>query len=135
METQKDWTQKIASTAHLGIPIQKAAWLKRTKVSGKTSGSLIVWFDRAEQVDLAISKATKCMATTPIPASYPLNAADVLGIITPEAVQENRTQGDATAAENTNHGTKSIPSGLLPERKQRRAGSTFRDNIRYKRVE
>ncbi|KAI0993775.1 hypothetical protein K3495_g14409 [Podosphaera aphanis] len=92
METQKDWTQKIAPTAHLatpiyqvlihnmpltfnpedknqvkelqqtnlhyiqGITIQKAAWLKRTKVPGKTSGSLIVWFDRAEQADLAITK-------------------------------------------------------------------------------
>ncbi|KAI1008150.1 hypothetical protein K3495_g91 [Podosphaera aphanis] len=39
-----------------GITIQKVAWLKRTKVPGKTSGSLIVWFDQAEQAELAITK-------------------------------------------------------------------------------
>lgn len=92
MESQKEWTHKIAPTAHMatpnyqvlihdmpftfapenpehikeleqnnilyiqGITIRKAAWLKRTKSPGKKTGSLIVWFDRAEQADIAISK-------------------------------------------------------------------------------
>ncbi|KAI1005374.1 hypothetical protein K3495_g2840 [Podosphaera aphanis] len=39
-----------------GITIRKAAWLKKTKQPGKKASSLIVWFDRAEQADIAISK-------------------------------------------------------------------------------
>lgn len=57
MELQKTNTLYIQ-----GITIQKAAWLKRSKTPNKTSGSLIVWFDGAEQADIAISKGVmwKC---------------------------------------------------------------------------
>ena len=39
-----------------GIRIQKAAWLKRSSILGKSSGSLILWFDEAESADRAITK-------------------------------------------------------------------------------
>ncbi|KAI0993153.1 hypothetical protein K3495_g15031 [Podosphaera aphanis] len=40
----------------MGIHIERAAWLKKTKIPGKTAGSLIVWFNQAEHADKAISK-------------------------------------------------------------------------------
>lgn len=39
-----------------GITIRKAAWLKKVKQPGKKTSSLILWFDRAEQADIAITK-------------------------------------------------------------------------------
>ena len=92
MMSQRDWTQKLSSTAHVampsfqvlvhnmpfsfnpdkpeqvlelqqanmqylqGIKILKAVWLKRNRAPGKASGSLILWFEKAEQADIAISK-------------------------------------------------------------------------------
>ena len=92
MERQKDWTQKLATTAqvasdnyqvlvhgmpfsfepenanHLkdlqdandahtpGIEIQRAVWLKKVKDTEKRAGSLIVWFEKPEHADKAITK-------------------------------------------------------------------------------
>ncbi|KHJ32722.1 putative zinc finger cchc-type protein [Erysiphe necator] len=39
-----------------GITIRKAAWLKKIRQPGQKTSSLIVWFDRAEQADIAIKK-------------------------------------------------------------------------------
>lgn len=39
-----------------GAKIQRAAWLKKNKRLGKTSGSMIVWFELAESADRAIQK-------------------------------------------------------------------------------
>ncbi|KAI0994281.1 hypothetical protein K3495_g13901 [Podosphaera aphanis] len=50
---------KKANDAHIpGINIQRAAWLKRYRQPEKKSGSLIVWFEHAEQADRAIIKGT-----------------------------------------------------------------------------
>lgn len=51
MELQKTNTLFIK-----GITIQNTAWLKRSRTPNKTSGLLIVLFDGAEQVSIAISK-------------------------------------------------------------------------------
>ncbi|KAI1007038.1 hypothetical protein K3495_g1184 [Podosphaera aphanis] len=92
IEINKDWTRKLAATAHIatptfqvlvhdmplsfepenpehlmriqdanqlytmGIRIERAAWLKKIKIPGKTAGSLIVWFNQAENADQVISK-------------------------------------------------------------------------------
>lgn len=92
MERQKDWTQKLATTAHAasenfqvlvhgmpfsfdpenlnhlkdlqdandahipGIKIQRAVWLKKVKDTEKRAGSLIVWFEKPEHADKAITK-------------------------------------------------------------------------------
>lgn len=40
----------------MGMKIDRAAWLKKNKNPSKTTGSLIVWFNQAEQADKAISK-------------------------------------------------------------------------------
>lgn len=39
-----------------GIRIQKAVWLKKKPLPGKTAGSLILWLEQAESADKAISK-------------------------------------------------------------------------------
>ncbi|KAI0990900.1 hypothetical protein K3495_g17287, partial [Podosphaera aphanis] len=48
--------QQMNSVYLQGIIIHKAAWLKRNQIPGKKSGSLILWFDTAEQADTAIAK-------------------------------------------------------------------------------
>ena len=46
-----------ANDAHTpGIKIQRAVWLKKTKETEKTAGSMIVWFEKAEHADTAITK-------------------------------------------------------------------------------
>lgn len=41
----------------MGIKIQRAAWLKKNKIPGKTAGSLIVWFNQLEHADKVITKS------------------------------------------------------------------------------
>ncbi|KAI0995874.1 hypothetical protein K3495_g12306 [Podosphaera aphanis] len=48
---------KTANEAHIpGINIPRAAWLKKNRGAEKTAGSMIIWFEKPEQADKAISK-------------------------------------------------------------------------------